>query len=114
MFSFTTNAMLAIFLIVLIDKYLHHFCQGYTIPRYFQTDYNVIHHYIKVLYFHPKYISQIRVDNVKPNRTFRAFSAYHCQLVDVEGDAWKLNIHGYLGSHDIRDTPCSLMWKVVR
>lgn len=45
---------------------------------------------MKLISYNKKYISEGRLDNVKPNRTFRAFSSYHCQTVDLAGDSFKV------------------------
>ncbi|KAK9708380.1 Protein of unknown function (DUF1091) [Popillia japonica] len=92
-------------LLSVVIVFIVSYCGGYSISRYHQTGYTVIHHYAKIVYYHPDYFSECKLYNVKPNRTYRAFSSYHCQLFDLDGDNYKLNIHGYIAQAELKDTP---------
>ncbi|KAK9751531.1 Protein of unknown function (DUF1091) [Popillia japonica] len=65
-----------------------------TTCTFHQEDYETDLEYVKVAYVNPKYFQYYSLENVKPNRTYRAISGQTALLRDL-GNTLKINIRGY-------------------
>lgn len=50
--------------------------------KFHQNDYTVVYHHMELMEYNNSLLQNVRLLNVKPNRTFRAFSVYYKSTTD--------------------------------